>query len=156
MHCCLQEPCVSGEIIEVTRGFSLARKWARGRCSSLRAHNHYILAAWWSNDLSKTLFKAWDALGAGVVDCKARTGSVKLARYPKSHAFAQLQGSDNILAFTTQRYSAQPLIVRYVLPGPGLDASVRSGCICPGAVRFEMKTLLPSLHASLHVSIACP
>ena len=49
---------------------------------------------------------------AGVVDCKAGTGSVELKRYPKSHAFAQLSGSDNIISFTTQRYSQQPLIVR--------------------------------------------
>ena len=50
--------------------------------------------------------------GAGVVDCKAGTGSVELRRYAKDHPFAQLQGSDNIIAFTTQRYAHQPLIVR--------------------------------------------
>jgi len=47
-----------------------------------------------------------------VVDCQAGKGSVELRRYPKAHAFAQLQGSDNIIAFTTQRYANQPLIVR--------------------------------------------
>ena len=50
--------------------------------------------------------------GAGVVDCRAGTGSVELRRYAKDHPFAQLQGSDNIIAFTTQRYAHQPLIVR--------------------------------------------
>ena len=55
-----------------------------------------------------------DWLGcAGVVDCRAGTGSVELRRYAKDHPFAQLQGSDNIIAFTTQRYASQPLIVRY-------------------------------------------
>lgn len=49
----------------------------------------------------------------GVVDCKERKGSVQLGRYPASHPFAQLQGSDNIIAFTTQRYFHQPLIIRY-------------------------------------------
>lgn len=49
---------------------------------------------------------------AGVVDCQAGAGSVELRRYPLSHPFAQLQGSDNIIAFTTQRYKNQPLIVR--------------------------------------------
>lgn len=49
---------------------------------------------------------------AGVVDVKAGKGSVELKRYPKSHPFAQLSGSDNIIAFTTQRYINQPLIVR--------------------------------------------
>jgi aspartokinase/homoserine dehydrogenase 1 len=47
-----------------------------------------------------------------VVDCESGTGSVELRRYPNSHPFAQLQGSDNIIAFTTQRYRNQPLIVR--------------------------------------------
>jgi len=46
------------------------------------------------------------------VDVKAGKGSVELKRYPKSHPFAQLSGSDNIIAFTTQRYINQPLIIR--------------------------------------------
>ena len=37
---------------------------------------------------------------------------MELRRYPSSHPFAQLQGSDNIIAFTTQRYNQQPLIIR--------------------------------------------
>lgn len=49
---------------------------------------------------------------AGVVDCVQCSGSVELKRYPKNHPFAQLSGSDNIIAFTTQRYSQQPLIIR--------------------------------------------
>ena len=53
---------------------------------------------------------------AGVVDCQAGSGSVELRRYPSSHAFAQLQGSDNIIAFTTQRYNQQPLIIRCAPP----------------------------------------
>ena len=47
-----------------------------------------------------------------MVDCAAGRGSVELRRYPLEHPFAQLQGSDNIIAFTTQRYKSQPLIVR--------------------------------------------
>jgi len=50
----------------------------------------------------------------GVVDCAEASGSVELKRYPKSHPFAQLSGSDNIIAFTTQRYQQQPLIIRLV------------------------------------------
>lgn len=49
---------------------------------------------------------------AGVVDVSAASGSVEMKRYPKSHPFAQLSGSDNIIAFTTQRYNQQPLIIR--------------------------------------------
>jgi hypothetical protein len=56
------------------------------------------------------------ALRAGVVDCVAGSGSVELRQYPLEHPFAQLQGSDNIIAFTTQRYKSQPLIVRCAHP----------------------------------------
>lgn len=51
---------------------------------------------------------------AGVVDVSAASGSVEMKRYSKSHPFAQLSGSDNIIAFTTQRYNQQPLIIRHV------------------------------------------
>lgn len=43
-----------------------------------------------------------------------------VCRYPTSHPFAQLSGSDNIVVFTTQRYKDRPLIVR----GPGAGAEV--------------------------------
>ncbi len=36
--------------------------------------------------------------------------------YPADHAFAQLSGSDNIIAFTTRRYSQQPLMIRCGIP----------------------------------------
>ncbi|CAL8471344.1 g10886 [Coccomyxa elongata] len=56
----------------------------------------------------------------GLVDVAAGTCSVTLQAYPTDHAFAQLSGSDNIIAFSTQRYSQQPLIIR----GPGAGAEV--------------------------------
>lgn len=40
--------------------------------------------------------------------------------FPLAHPLASLSGSDNMIAFTTERYSAQPLIVR----GPGAGAAV--------------------------------
>ncbi len=45
---------------------------------------------------------------------------MRVCRYPSSHPFAQLSGSDNIVVFTTQRYRERPLIVR----GPGAGAEV--------------------------------
>lgn len=39
---------------------------------------------------------------------------------PFTHPFASLQGSDNVIAFTTDRYSQTPLVVR----GPGAGADV--------------------------------
>ncbi|KAJ0536142.1 putative homoserine dehydrogenase, Aspartate kinase [Helianthus annuus] len=41
----------------------------------------------------------------GCVDVKNQKGVVELQRYQKQHPFAQLSGSDNIIAFTTERYN---------------------------------------------------
>jgi len=59
----------------------------------------------------------------GVIDVKAKNASLQIKRYPKSHAFAGLQGSDNIVLFTTSRYCNNPLIVR----GPGAGSEVTAG-----------------------------
>jgi len=59
----------------------------------------------------------------GTVDVKARKAAVQLRSFPRAHAFAGLAGADNIVSFTTKRYSpptGQPLIVR----GPGAGAEV--------------------------------
>jgi bifunctional aspartokinase / homoserine dehydrogenase 1 len=48
---------------------------------------------------------------------------VGLARYPRSHAFARIQPGDNILAFTTDRYREQPLIVQGPGAGPAVTAA---------------------------------
>lgn len=59
----------------------------------------------------------------GTIDCKVGTGTVSLRSFPKSHPFAQLNGADNIISFTTQRYMDCPLIIR----GPGAGAEVTAG-----------------------------
>eukprot|EP00271_Cylindrocystis_brebissonii_P015587 TRINITY_DN38521_c0_g1_i1.p1 TRINITY_DN38521_c0_g1~~TRINITY_DN38521_c0_g1_i1.p1 ORF type:complete len:958 (-),score=178.08 TRINITY_DN38521_c0_g1_i1:163-3036(-) len=77
----------------------------------------------------------------GVVDCVANEGRVELRRYPASHAFAQLAGSDNIIAFTTQRYrKAQPLVVR----GPGAGAEVTAGGVFSDMLRLASYLGAPS------------
>ncbi len=75
-----------------------------------------------------------------MVDVKNGKGSVELRRYPKSHPFAQLQGSDNIIAFTTQRYHKQPLIVR----GPGAGADVTAGGVFSDLLRLAAYLGAPS------------
>ncbi|KAJ2782282.1 Homoserine dehydrogenase [Coemansia javaensis] len=55
----------------------------------------------------------------GMVDGATGRGSVRLARYPLDHPFASLKGSDNIIAFTTERFPS-PLIVQ----GAGAGAAV--------------------------------
>jgi aspartokinase/homoserine dehydrogenase 1 len=76
----------------------------------------------------------------GVVDVAHGQGSVELRRYPKSHPFAQLSGSDNIIAFTTQRYSQQPLIIR----GPGAGAEVTAGGVFSDLLRLAAYLGAPS------------
>ncbi|KAG0461628.1 hypothetical protein HPP92_021925 [Vanilla planifolia] len=61
----------------------------------------------------------------GIVDVANNTGIVELRGYGKDHPFAQLSGSDNIIAFTTARYNAQPLIIRG--PGAGAESNSRRG-----------------------------
>lgn len=76
----------------------------------------------------------------GVVDVENNRGGVELKRYPKSHPFAQLQGSDNIIAFTTARYFKQPLIVR----GPGAGADVTAGGVFSDLLRLAAYLGAPS------------
>lgn len=63
-----------------------------------------------------------------------------LRRYPKSHPFAQLSGSDNIIAFTTNRYKNQPLIVR----GPGAGAEVTAGGVFSDLLKLAAYLGAPS------------
>jgi aspartokinase/homoserine dehydrogenase 1 len=76
----------------------------------------------------------------GVVDVLANEGRVELQRYPKSHAFAQLSGSDNIIGFTTRRYLKQPLIVR----GPGAGAEVTAAGVFSDLLRLASYLGAPS------------
>ncbi|KAJ9177796.1 hypothetical protein P3X46_012968 [Hevea brasiliensis] len=76
----------------------------------------------------------------GVVDAVRQEGRVELRRYKKDHPFAQLSGSDNIIAFTTTRYKEQPLIVR----GPGAGAQVTAGGIFSDILRLASYLGAPS------------
>ena len=49
----------------------------------------------------------------GVVEANGKS-SVSLQKYPASHPFASLKGSDNIIAFTTKRFP-NPLIIQGML-----------------------------------------
>ncbi|RVW82935.1 Bifunctional aspartokinase/homoserine dehydrogenase 2, chloroplastic [Vitis vinifera] len=75
-----------------------------------------------------------------VVDVVNKKGLVELRRYKNDHPFAQLSGSDNIIAFTTARYKNQPLIVR----GPGAGAQVTAGGIFSDVLRLASYLGAPS------------
>jgi aspartokinase/homoserine dehydrogenase 1 len=67
----------------------------------------------------------------GVVHPNGKS-SVELKRYPVSHPFARVQGTDNIIAFTTSRYRHQPLIVQ----GPGAGPEVTAGGVFADLLRL--------------------
>jgi len=67
----------------------------------------------------------------GVVDAKGKA-RVSLAAYGLDHAFARLSATDNIFAFTTARYRAQPLVVQ----GPGAGPEVTAGGVFADLLRL--------------------
>lgn len=67
----------------------------------------------------------------GVVDHLGRA-SVSLRAYPATHPFARVSGGDNVFAFRTQRYHAQPLVVQ----GPGAGPEVTAGGVFADVLRL--------------------
>ncbi len=68
----------------------------------------------------------------GVVDATGKA-RVSLSSYPLHHAFARLAATDNIFAFTTDRYAAtQPLVVQ----GPGAGPAVTAGGVFADVLRL--------------------
>ncbi|MGM0558274.1 MAG: bifunctional aspartate kinase/homoserine dehydrogenase I [Myxococcota bacterium] len=67
----------------------------------------------------------------GRVDAKG-TASVKLRRYPETHAFARIHLTDNIVQFRTRRYDENPLVVQ----GPGAGPAVTAGGIFADLLRL--------------------
>jgi aspartokinase/homoserine dehydrogenase 1 len=59
----------------------------------------------------------------GSFDAATGACAAGLKRYPRSHPFANLDGTENIVQFTTKRYSAPPLIVRGPGAGPAVTAA---------------------------------
>ena len=75
----------------------------------------------------------------GVVESSGRA-TVSLVRREKDHPFARIQGSDNILAFTTKRYHDRPLIVQ----GPGAGPEVTAGGVFADLLRLAHYLGAPS------------
>jgi len=68
---------------------------------------------------------------AGIIEADGSC-KVELRPYPKDHPFARITGSDNIVAFTTERYSSQPLVVQ----GPGAGPQVTAGGVFADLLRL--------------------
>jgi Homoserine dehydrogenase len=60
--------------------------------------------------------------------------SVALELYPENHPFAQAEGTDNVIAFTTSRYKKeQPLVIK----GPGAGPEVTAGGVFADILRLS-------------------
>lgn len=61
--------------------------------------------------------------------------SVALESYPPEHPFAQASGTDNVIVFTTSRYSeGQPLVIK----GPGAGPAVTAGGVFSDLLRLAV------------------
>ena len=67
----------------------------------------------------------------GVIDAEEGT-RVALRRYDADHSFARIKLTDNIVQFTTDRYSENPLIVQ----GPGAGPAVTAGGVFADLLRL--------------------
>eukprot|EP00242_Pyramimonas_sp_CCMP2087_P015879 CAMPEP_0198211982 /NCGR_PEP_ID=MMETSP1445-20131203/25451_1 /TAXON_ID=36898 /ORGANISM="Pyramimonas sp., Strain CCMP2087" /LENGTH=873 /DNA_ID=CAMNT_0043886345 /DNA_START=316 /DNA_END=2937 /DNA_ORIENTATION=- len=76
----------------------------------------------------------------GVVDTLKGTGSVELGAYSKDHAFGSLNGSDNMVSFSTRRYCNTPLVVR----GPGAGAEVTAAGVFSDLLKLAAYLGAPS------------
>jgi aspartokinase/homoserine dehydrogenase 1 len=66
------------------------------------------------------------------VDIQQMSASVRLASFPRDHAFANISLTDNIVQFVTRRYCENPLIVR----GPGAGPDVTAAGIFADLLRL--------------------
>jgi aspartokinase/homoserine dehydrogenase 1 len=66
------------------------------------------------------------------IDCRRGTASVGLQQFGLDHPFSNISLTDNIVQFSTRRYSANPLIVR----GPGAGPDVTAAGIFADLLRL--------------------
>lgn len=79
----------------------------------------------------------------GSIDAENGKCSVELKRYAKTHPFGRLSGTDNIVAFRTERYNEQPLVVQ----GPGAGAEVTAAGVFGDVLRLAGYLGAPSAEA---------
>lgn len=64
---------------------------------------------------------------------KDNRGNISLEEIDRNHPFFTLSGSDNIIAFTTERYKERPLVVK----GPGAGAEVTASGVFADIIRIS-------------------
>lgn len=69
---------------------------------------------------------------SALIDCVEKRAEIGLRAVPLTHPFCALSGSDNIVAFSTRRYSPNPLVVK----GPGAGAEVTAAGVFADIIRI--------------------
>lgn len=69
----------------------------------------------------------------GIIDPLEGICTVELKAYEADHPFARISGTDNIVAFTTDRYNSQPLVIQ----GPGAGPDVTAGGVFADLLRLS-------------------
>jgi aspartokinase/homoserine dehydrogenase 1 len=67
-----------------------------------------------------------------LIDCIERRAEIGLRAVPLNHPFCALSGSDNIVAFSTRRYTPNALVVK----GPGAGAEVTAAGVFADIIRI--------------------
>ncbi|MEY4669439.1 MAG: hypothetical protein RL518_2138 [Pseudomonadota bacterium] len=67
-----------------------------------------------------------------LIDCVERRAEIGLRSVPLDHPFCALSGSDNLVAFSTRRYSPNALVVK----GPGAGAEVTAAGVFADIIRI--------------------
>lgn len=67
-----------------------------------------------------------------LIDCVERRAEIGIRAVPLNHPFCALSGSDNIVAFSTRRYSPNALVVK----GPGAGAEVTAAGVFADIIRI--------------------
>lgn len=68
---------------------------------------------------------------AARIDCEKKLASIGLVSVGPDHPFCALKGSDNIVAFTSNRYASHPLVIK----GPGAGAEVTAAGVFADIIR---------------------
>lgn len=71
----------------------------------------------------------------GSVDMAAGTACVQLRSLPNTHPFASTQYADNVIAFSSERYTPRPLVVQ----GPGAGAAVTAAGVFGDVLRAAVQ-----------------
>ena len=84
-----------------------------------------------SSKLSQAAQEHRSLFFGATIDCQAKSITVGLIAVDRNHPFCSLSGADNIIAFTTERYKEQPLVIK----GPGAGAQVTAAGVFADIIR---------------------